>query len=545
MLNATTAVRIVDTRPNKITNGQPGAGPIQPDAELVVPVLGRGGVPLSGVAAVTGILTAIPTSGPSSGGYMTVYPSGRRRPTASNVNFGSGITANQFTCPVGPDGAIKIYDGSAVNLNLALDLNGWIAQPSLEVTPPAGVFPTPFASVDVTNAVTVLRNANRYAMGPWWAGPAQTLLAANMNNGVANNDAIRRLSMQAFSTATALATAVYDPVDTGVDVLAAAGRVTTMVDRVASQHLANHLDGWGEDWQTAMWAGICGRAAWFLWDAIPDSTRRLVAAMVECEANWAVRYPVKYYRNPAGTIINPGDSGAEEVSWNCEALQVALVMFPNHPNWRVWQAELCRFSLAAWARPSDLTNNTVVNGRTVAQWIAGSNVNQDGTVDNHARPASDYATCTYQNLNIVPLYLLAGWPIPEACRALLGPVYAAHRGVVFTSPPWDAPGGTTYVDLSSDIYYPRPCDWGPGQRIPYLLADAQAWMYGYSSGGAWDYMQLHMAAQLGLQARHPDGHTYASPAESNYPGTEEHVAQQAAQLYLSFLGGWVFHNDPV
>lgn len=547
MLNATTPRRILDTRPSK-----GGAGPIQPLGTLVVPVLGRGAVPLSGVAAVTGIITAIPTTGPNSGGYLTVYPSGYPLPTASNVNFSTAAVANQFTCPLGPDGAIKISDGFAVDINLAIDINGWIAEPELTVEPPLiGWDTTPPTDLYTVKAAQILRNACRYAMTTWWTSTAPGLLAASLDYTAvgSNNDALRRLAMQALGLSTAIATGTYDPVDTGVPTAAALARVVQIVDRVISQHMVNHLEGWGAGWQTPMWAALAARAAWFNWGAIPTVLRRQIALVVAFEADHAARTAVRYLRNAAGTILTPGDTGAEEVSWTAEALQVAVVMLPDHPNAPVWRTELCRYSLAAWARPADVSSLTVVNGRTLADWLDGSNVESDGSVDNHARKAPDYASCTYQNLGIVLLAALTGQPAPQAARELLGPVYNAYTGILYTNPPYLAPGGTVYHPTTGAIYWPGGCDWGTSQVLPFALADALALACGYGNATTAAYfLGLHLDAVLAQQARHPDGHTYANTTEYNYPGAEDHTSLLAGLLlqarYLTDHGVVAFTNLP-
>jgi hypothetical protein len=241
---------------------------------------------------------------------------------------------------------------------------------------------------------------------------------------------------------------------------------------------------------------------------MPEPTRAAVARMVEHEADYASRRQIHYLRDAAGTVLTAGDTGAEEVSWSAGAMQVAQVMLPSHRHATIWSTEMQRFALAAWARPQD-----------VAAWpqITGSNVEADGTVVNHNRIAPDYATTMYQNLDAVPLFTLAGRPTPQAQRELLGPVYAALNAL--------------YVPGTATVTYPQGNEWGTGQMLPYALADAQALVYGYDPGTAAQYLDLHLDAALAMQARHGDGHTYATDLEYNYEGREEHAAQLAAQLW--------------
>ena len=86
-------------------------------------VTGRGGVPATGVAAVVMNVTV---TGPSAGGFMTVYPSGTSQPTASNLNFTPGQSIpNLVTVKVGTGGKIKLTNNSAGTIHLIADVAGY------------------------------------------------------------------------------------------------------------------------------------------------------------------------------------------------------------------------------------------------------------------------------------------------------------------------------------------------------------------------------------------------------------------------------------
>lgn len=513
-LNPITPVRILDTRgPN---GGHPAA--LAAGETFTLPVLGRGAVPLSGVAGIIGNVTVIPST---AGGYLTLWPAGYARPTASNINFpASGQpVANTFTVALGPTGAISIYDGFAAGAHVVIDVQGWISADPLDAVGPSSVIPTPAVptAIDSVKAAQVLTTALRYGMDTWWPGPAQTLLATPLTQTLAH-DEVRRLSMAALGMSTALATGL-----SGDSVMRA--RLIALVTKVAGAHVTNASGGWGEGWQTSMWSSICGRAAWFMWQEMPTATRDAVARIVAHEADYAARYQIKYLRDAAGTVLSPGDSGTEEVAWQGSAMHIAAVMLPTHPHVVIWETELRRFALASTARPADVA--------TTPQ-ITGSNIEANGDVVNHNRWASDYATSTiYQNLDAVALYALAGRPAPQALRQFLAPIYAAFTGITYA-------GGTTYVPGTAGIYYPQGCDWGTGQKLPYALADALALTWGFDPGTAATYLGLHLDAALAMQSRHADGHTYANATEYNYEGCEEHVMLLAAltwwALYLRDQG---------
>ncbi len=116
--------RLLDTRPGAPTvDGQEsGGGSVGPGATRSLPVLGRGGVPASGVSAVVLNVTVVD---PTSAGYVTVFPSGEPRPTASNVNFPAGRTVpNLVFAKVGGDGAVDLFNASG-SAHVVVDVAGW------------------------------------------------------------------------------------------------------------------------------------------------------------------------------------------------------------------------------------------------------------------------------------------------------------------------------------------------------------------------------------------------------------------------------------
>lgn len=126
---ALTPRRVLDTR--KAT-GVTTTSPIGDGKYKDVQVTGKAGVPSSGVAAVVLNVTAI---SPTSRGYLTVYPAGQSRPTASSVNFGKGwVGANLVTVPIAAGGKVRFYnaDGST---HVAADVVGYYHSASSPTAP--------------------------------------------------------------------------------------------------------------------------------------------------------------------------------------------------------------------------------------------------------------------------------------------------------------------------------------------------------------------------------------------------------------------------
>lgn len=130
-----TPARLADTRPGRATvdGSFRGGGYVKPASPLRLTVTGRGGVPASGVAAVTLNVTV---TGPTAPGYLTAYPSGRGRPNASNLNFERGLTvANAVTVSPGADGRVVLY--TSASAHVIVDVTGYFTAGGIEPLTPA------------------------------------------------------------------------------------------------------------------------------------------------------------------------------------------------------------------------------------------------------------------------------------------------------------------------------------------------------------------------------------------------------------------------
>ncbi len=112
--------RILDTRTGVGTSKHPVLG----GSTVALQVLGQSGLPPAGVSAVVLNLTV---THPTTGGHITVFPSGTTRPGVSSINYPKGWTgANLVTVPVGANGKVDLYN-SAGSVDLIADVTGWYA----------------------------------------------------------------------------------------------------------------------------------------------------------------------------------------------------------------------------------------------------------------------------------------------------------------------------------------------------------------------------------------------------------------------------------
>ena len=111
----------------------PGAG-----SYIEVEVAGLDNISLS----ATAISLVVTAAGPSSGGYLTVFPAGSSTtpPETSNVNFHANITsANSVTVELGSTGAIYVYNSASTPTNVIVDVNGYFSSSGDVLTPSSPV----------------------------------------------------------------------------------------------------------------------------------------------------------------------------------------------------------------------------------------------------------------------------------------------------------------------------------------------------------------------------------------------------------------------
>lgn len=396
----------------------------------------------------------------------------------------------------------------------------------------------------------ILLNSSEYSLRTWYPATYGDQTGDHLDLGGVGEGQIRPPGSAALGLATALATGAYDAAATGVPEEQAREVAIRLITSIAYRHEANSSGGWGTTWQSALWAFNAAFGGWLLWDDLTAEDRELVARMVRAEADVFLDYTVPYYQRPDGTVVTPGDSKAEENAWNAAFLNLAVAMMPANPNVGVWQDKALELMISAYSRPSDLRDDTVVNGKPLSDWLNGSNIFEDGTLVNHSRIHPDYFTSIANSVGAPLAYGLAGRDTPRAALHNAGVVYRALADHQFAAPPYAAPGGTIYRRDASgaataDIYYPQGNDWGTGRQLHFLLLDTLADAYGFDDGGdvpAADWAAAHAQRVLDMQARFDDGRTYGAASEDTYSGREQWVALLAARTYLTH---WLGHNAQV
>jgi len=116
--------RYLDTRSGFSTvDGQDqGIGALASVGQLNLGVAGRTTIPATGVEAAVFNLTAI---SPSSGGYITAWPTGLVRPNASNLNLNRTLTIPNLVISGLGSGKVSIFNGGVSSIDLVADVQGW------------------------------------------------------------------------------------------------------------------------------------------------------------------------------------------------------------------------------------------------------------------------------------------------------------------------------------------------------------------------------------------------------------------------------------
>ncbi|MBR7832212.1 hypothetical protein KDL01_03015 [Actinospica durhamensis] len=145
--------RILDTR-----NGTGAAkAKVAPHGsiQLAITIPASSAAPKTGITAVSLHVTAVDAT---ANGFVTAYPDGQTRPTASNLNDTTGAAvSNTVVVPVGADGKVDLYNGSPTgSVDLIADITGYYS--TTTVTGLATVFvpvtPSRVADTRTSKAMT-------------------------------------------------------------------------------------------------------------------------------------------------------------------------------------------------------------------------------------------------------------------------------------------------------------------------------------------------------------------------------------------------------
>lgn len=118
--NPVTTDRVLDRV--RATRASPAWTALGPDSSIDVQVTGSTGVPGERAGAV---VLNVTVTGPTAGGFLTVWPTGSTRPNTSSLNMGPGQTVpNAVVVKLGAGGKISVYN-NAGSSDVLVDVVGW------------------------------------------------------------------------------------------------------------------------------------------------------------------------------------------------------------------------------------------------------------------------------------------------------------------------------------------------------------------------------------------------------------------------------------
>ncbi len=385
-------------------------------------------------------------------------------------------------------------------------------------------------SEELSQAAAVLLNCTRYNMA--WAEHSfkqdehrRRYLLTKMNQ-----DGIRPATSAGYSAAVVLKTGTFDSDRVGVIRNEVIERSIKLIRGAAATHKANrdNNEGWGDSWQSALWAAQCGFGGWILWEDLDAMAKRKLVAMVEHEANRFIAedFVVPYWNGEGG------DTKAEENSWNSMILNVAVAMMPEHPNARRWKAACSELLISSYSLEKDWRENeAIVDGRRVKDWRDGYNVRADGGVMNNDMLHPDYMVAISMNFWGLITHSLAGPAVPDSWDFNGAMIYRTCVLQAWNSPPHEKPGGTIYRVGKADVYYPGGLDWSTEDVSPFYLMDVYARLFDWHDGAA-DWMRIRTKKMLAMQERHDDRRMFAAGEYDTYEGAEQWVSWCLADAYL-------------
>ena len=123
--------RVIDTR--QVTGGGCIVGGTSRDITVTSPIPG---------GAAGAVVLNVTVVAPTAGGYLTVYPTGENRPTASNLNFSAGqIVANSAVVKVGAGGKVTVFVNSGC-AHVLIDVAGYTKPGAAAAGGYTGITPT-------------------------------------------------------------------------------------------------------------------------------------------------------------------------------------------------------------------------------------------------------------------------------------------------------------------------------------------------------------------------------------------------------------------
>ena len=301
--------------------------------------------------------------------------------------------------------------------------------------------------------------------------------------------------------------------DGTVDVDEAREAAVTAVGAIAAAHRVNG-GVWGHEWVGSLSAGLSALGAWLLWDQLDEAVQQQVARYVADEATFRYAAPMRYLRDTTGRYLTQGNTGAEEESWNARGMAAAVAMLPTHPQAQRWSRSLVLRLLASFARPSEVDDRTLVQGTPMCSWLAGSNLEENGDLQNHDfNPNPNYMRAPH-TIAALMLLQLGGHPVPAVATHGLRELYTAQQ---------------RYYREDGTLHYPAGTD-AQARNVILYANDVQMAAYDVDRADALRWQAVH--GRIAEAALLPDGRVREAAAHFY---NETDVLAKLGEAYLALV----------
>lgn len=271
----------------------------------------------------------------------------------------------------------------------------------------------------------------------------------------------------------------------------------------------NTSDGqpWGDAWQSAHWAHMLGRGAWWMWDDLPADIREGVRRVVIHEA--------ERFRDAEPPHQIQLDTKAEENAWNSQILSVAVLLAPQDARRPAWEAAHQKWVLSSFLRPADERSDTVVDGQSVSAQFTGANIYDDFTLENHRIVHPDYMSTFTLSLSTKLDFDMTGRRAPEALMFNVAGLYENLK--------W-------FALLDGGFVYPAGQDWELFRNPDWFFVHVLMAVYG-NDPDAWTLAMACLDTLEKMQARSADGAIF-HPEEFFFPSTQTDIICELGKAWL-------------
>ncbi|MEX0643139.1 MAG: hypothetical protein WD468_10590 [Pirellulales bacterium] len=165
--------------------------------------------------------------------------------------------------------------------------------------------------------------------------------------------------------------------------------------------------GW--HWQAGLETEHWVLATHLLAAQLDDDTLALVKQVAGAEADGAANRPIQSAR--------PGDTAADDCSWNAGILGVCAAIYADDPRAKSWDEWAKRWALNMEGREPDRKSQRLIDGKPLGEWLVSTNAFPDLTIVNHGFWDLPYQTCFADLSEAILAYKMCNRPIPEAFHA--------------------------------------------------------------------------------------------------------------------------------